>query len=260
MLSLANAQALVRAAVIDGDVAEIAPALVGGLEPHKRLTIHQRHYETSLVTVLLGKFPATGWLVGTPFVEQHARTFVHRRPPHAPCVAEYGCDFPEYLSMQPGADRVPYLRAFAELESAVGAVSIATDQAPLSVTCLSTIEPSALPDVRLRLQSGLRLLHADWPVDDLFALYVSNTAPEQLELEAAPTWLQVCGNRGAFGIDRLTEDQFLFRQAIVNGASIGEAAATALERVPAFEPGSALSALFAGQLVTAIATVDGQAI
>jgi len=69
-LFLAESQALVRAALVGDDVTEALSTLVGGRHPGRRLAIHQRHYETSLVTALLGKFQATAWLVGDAFVEQ----------------------------------------------------------------------------------------------------------------------------------------------------------------------------------------------
>jgi putative DNA-binding protein len=189
MPSLAEAQALVRAAVVDGGFDAVSPFLVGGFDPRKRLAIHRRHYEASLVTALLGKFPATAWLVGTPFVEQHARAYVHQHTPHAPCIAEYGADFPEFLSMHPGAERIPYLRAFGELEWAIGVVSIAIEYTAMTIDRLSVVDPAALPDIVLTLQPGLRFLRAEWPVDNLMKLYLTDTAPEQLVLEPSETWL-----------------------------------------------------------------------
>jgi hypothetical protein len=226
--------------------------LVGGLDVQKRLAIHERHYESSLVTALLGKFPATAWLVGTPFVEQHARVYVRERPPHAPCIAEYGCDFPEFLSKQPGAERVPYLRPFGELEWVIGAVSIAVERPAINADRLASIETTALPDVVLTLQPGLRFLRADWPVDELMRLYLTDTAPDQLVLEPSETGVQVRGARGAFQIDRLNQDDFLFRRAIREGQTIGDAAAQPLESAPNFDPGQALAVLFAERLVTGI--------
>src|SRR5438105_10087679 len=102
--------------------------LVGGRDSAKRLAIHQRNYETSLVNALLGKFPATGWLVGSGFLTQAARDFVRLHPPRAPCIAEYGEGFPIYLETRPHAERVPYMRALAELEWCVGHAAIAADR------------------------------------------------------------------------------------------------------------------------------------
>src|SRR6516225_9958428 len=127
MQRLAEVQSHFRNAVIDCDAAQIAPILVGGREPVRRLTIHQRNYETSLVDALLVKFPATGWLIGTPSLTEAGRRFAHEHPPQAPCIAEYGAAFPGFLSKHPGAERLRYLEDFAELEWRVGQVAIAVD-------------------------------------------------------------------------------------------------------------------------------------
>src|SRR6516165_7934571 len=73
MQKLAELQSHFRNALIHCDAGQIAPILVGGREPEKRLAIHRRNYETSLVDALLLKFPATGWLIGTPLLTEAAR-------------------------------------------------------------------------------------------------------------------------------------------------------------------------------------------
>src|SRR5262245_16876812 len=127
MMSLSDLQQRVRDAVITDDIAQsyhFAPLLIGGSDPSARLAIHRRHYEASLVTALLDKFPAVTWLVGALFVREAARAFAHLRPPAAPCIAEYGADFPAFLATHPGAERVACLSAFAGLEWCVGQSAI----------------------------------------------------------------------------------------------------------------------------------------
>jgi hypothetical protein len=51
--SIADTQSLVRRAVVTGDATRVVPLLIGGRDAGKRLAIHRRHYETSLVTALL---------------------------------------------------------------------------------------------------------------------------------------------------------------------------------------------------------------
>lgn len=259
MPSLIETQAFVRDAIVTGWVSDVSPLLVGGQDPQHRLAIHQRHYEVSLVSALLSKFPATAWLVGTPFVEQHARAFVRQNPPRLPCIAEYGAEFPEFLAARPGAERVPYLRSFGELEWAIGCVSIAIERPTVSADRLAANAIDALPDVVLTLQPGLRWLCAEWPIDDLMTLYLTNTAPEQLVLDPAAICVQVRGARGAFQIDRLHQGDLLFREAIVDGMTLGDAAGRALDQAAEFDAGRALAALFAEQLVIAIAPNGGHA-
>jgi hypothetical protein len=249
--SLADTQARLRRAVVTGDTAGIGPDLVGGRYPEERLAIHHRNYETSLVAALLGKFPATAWLVGTPFLTQAAERFVRERPPQAPCVAEYGEDFPAYLSRGPGAERVPYLQDFAQLEWHVGHVAVAVDFPCTTVGELSRIEIEALTEGTLRLQPGLRYLQAQWPIDDLMKMYLTDNAPEQLTLAAGDVWIEVRGARGAFQINPLDAGEFSFRRSILNGRSIGDAAVAAIGLDASFEPGRALAALVTDGLVTA---------
>src|SRR5262249_55742387 len=182
MLPLAEIQADFRKAVVDSDTRNIAPVLIGGDHPEGRLTIHQRNYQTSLVDSLLHKFPATAWLIGTPFLTEAARHFVREHPPQAPCIAEYGSAFPDFLARCPGAQRLPYLREFAQLEWRVGQVSIAVDRVPVDSSEFSTINADALPDTVLTLQPGVFYLHASWPIDELMKLYVTETAPDRFDL------------------------------------------------------------------------------
>lgn len=252
MPPLAEIQLHFRNAVVTGDASGIAPLLTGAHYAEKRLAIHQRHYETSLVKALMGKFPATAWLIGTPFVTEAAKRFVHEHPPQAPCIAEYGESFPRFLSEYPGAERVPYLREFAELEWHVGQVAIAVDRPAVGIEEFSKIESDALPDTLLTLQSGLRYLHMSWRIDELMKLYVTETAPERFELSPADVWVELRGARGEFHFSRLDAAEFIFRKSILERRLIGDAAECALDSNAAFDPGRALVALICAGLVVAI--------
>jgi hypothetical protein len=252
MQRLAELQSHFRNALIHCDADQIAPILVGGREPEKRLAIHRRNYETSLVDALLAKFPATGWLIGAPFLNETARRFVHEHPPQAPCIAEYGTAFPDFLSKQPGAERLLYLRDFAELEWCVGQVAISVDALSISGDAFSNIAPEMVPDMQLTLQPGLRYLKASWPVDELMKLYLTETAPNQLELAPADLWIEVRGARGEFQLNRRDAGDFIFRKSLLESRLIGEAAELALDVDEAFDPGQALAALLAGGLVVQV--------
>src|SRR5881409_144296 len=152
---LAELQSYFRKAVVDGDTRSVAHVLIGGCDPEKRLTVHQRNYQTSLIDSLLVKFPATGWLIGTPLLTEAAKHFAREHPPQAPCIAEYGAAFPDFLAQSAGVKRLPYLREFGQLEWSIGHVSIAVDHASVSREEFSIIDRGALPDTLLMLQSGL---------------------------------------------------------------------------------------------------------
>jgi hypothetical protein len=100
--SLAEVQAAFARAMTTGDAERLDAALVGGTSPRKRLAVHLRHYEASLTSALLEKFPACAWLVGGALVRAAARAYVRLHPPQQPCIAEYGREFPQFLGSYGG--------------------------------------------------------------------------------------------------------------------------------------------------------------
>ena len=173
MQQLPEIQAHFRDAVVSGETNGISPALIGGRYPEKRLAIHQRNYHSSLTDALLTKFPATEWLLGTRFLSEAAGGFIRECPPHVPCIAEYGIEFPDFLGQR--TPHLPYVRDFAQLEWSVGKAAIAVDQPPVDVTIFAEID--SLPDTSVTLQTGVHYLHASWPIDELLTAYLTESAP-----------------------------------------------------------------------------------
>ena len=255
MQRLADVQSDFRDAVINGETKPIASALrniLSGRDPEKRLQVHRRNYQVSLTEALLTKFPATEWLLGTTFLTEAATRFVREYPPEAPCITEYGIEFPDFLVRGGGVGRLPYVREFSQLEWYVGKVSIAVDQPQVDRLTLSAIDADVLPDASLTLQSGLHYLHANWPVDQLMTMYLTNTTPDEFKLEPADVWIEVRGARGEFRVNRLAGDNFIFRQSLLDGLAIGDAAERGLDVSNSFDPGRALAAVIDEGLVTAI--------
>jgi hypothetical protein len=250
--SLSDVQSSVRDAVITGDFASIASLFVGGRLVERRLAIHHRHYQASLISALLDKFPATTWLMGSQLLTEAATLFVEKHPPATPCIAEYGDNFPCFLAACAGADRTPYLQSFAELEWHIGHVAIEVAKPAVDIQHLRGIREKVLPDVRLVLQPVVRYLRSAWPVDELMKIYLADTRPERIEFEFARVNLEIRGARGEFSINRLGTAEFIFRRSISRGRSIGDAADEALEFDGNFGAGNGLVSLFAAGLVSAI--------
>ena len=256
MPSLDFVQARLRDAIV-GDAAQgVVPLLVGGRDAARRLAVHRRHYEASLIRALLDKFPAVTWLTGTTFMTEAARWFVHRQPPLVPCIAEYGAGFPRFLADCAGAERMPYLCSFAELEWHLGHVAIAVDHMPLTMAAFAVVVAGALPDVELTLQPGLHYCAAEWPLDDLIKLYLNDAKPDHYVFEPTAVHLEIRGARGEFRIGRLDAATFAFRQALAQGRTIGVAAERASEKDIHFDPGRALVMLVSEGLVIAMGRTD----
>ena len=252
MSPLADVQRRIRDAVVMDDAASAASLFVGGKNATQRLAIHLRHYRTSLVTALLGRFPATGWLVGTPLLEEAATHFVRDHPPSAPCIGEYGQRFPQFLATWPGAERVSYLRAFADLDWHLGRLAVTIDLPAVTRADVAAVAADDLADAVITIQPGTHYAHAESPIDELMTLYLSDAAPERLVLVDTEVWIEVRGARGSFRFSRLTATEFSFRVGIAEGQSLGEAAQRAWDLDPTFDPGLALAALVDGGLATTI--------
>jgi hypothetical protein len=253
---LSEVQRLLREAIIEGESSAIVPLLVGGANPAGRLAIHRRHYEDSLVSAIVEKFPATTWLIGSPAIHEAASAFVRRHPPTAPCIAEYGEDFPRFLAEREELSGLAYLRWFAALEWLLVHAAIAIDRPPLSMQSLAD-HRDHLVDVQLVGQPGLRYLASPLPVDELMRLYLMDAAPQQYALSAADVWLEICGSRGAIRFNRLEHGEFLFRQAVATGNSLGSAAERALEADESFDIGAALQRFVMDGLMTEIRSPQG---
>jgi len=190
VLTLADIQAGIRDALVDGNGASVAPVLLGGSRPAQRLAIHQRHYVASLTRALVERFPATVWLVGSELVTHVATLFIREHPPSKPCVAEYGDEFPRYLGAHPAAESLPYLTQFAELEWHLGRLALATEDS-----------------------TNMQYVHLDWALDELIGFYLTDIAPDAYALRQEDVWLEIRGLRGELQMNRLTGDEFACRVA-----------------------------------------------
>lgn len=256
-MPLAELQRQVRDALIIGDADTLAAPFVGGARPARRFDIHRRHYEESLTAAVVGRFPATAWLIGPARLEAAARSFVHAHPPMVPCIAEYGGAFPGFLATWPETQPLTYVPAFADLDWHLGRLAVSVDMPSCGTDQLMQIGADTLPDAPVVFQAGTHYQHAPWDIDSLIKLYLADTAPESWTLCHEDVYLEVRGSRGTFRFSRLTAPDFAFRISLAAGRTFGDAAVRALELDPAFDPGAALRAVVDERLMTSIGPWTG---
>ena len=252
MQSLADAQALFRAAIAGGDALAVYPLLGGVRDVSQRLAIYRRHHRQSLVRHIVGRFPTLAWLLGSDSMLALAEGFALAHPPTAACMAEYGETFPAFVAASEQGRTHPYLAATAELDWCLGQTAVAVDFPPLGIDVLAATPPDRLPEVKLALQPGTRYLKADRPVDELVRLRLSERVPDSFELEHRAVFLEVTGARGSFHVGRLDHPVYEFRTRLAAGESMAAAADAAFAADIEFEAGMALASLFADRLVIAV--------
>jgi hypothetical protein len=224
--------------------------LAGGRDARRRLEVHRRHYHASLAQVVVDRFPAAAWLVGPQLVSDAARAFVTACPPTRPCLAEYGSEFPAFLSAHPAAESLPYLRDFLELEWHVGTVAVEIEHPPATMALFAGMAADAVTDAGITLQPGVRYLSTSWPVDALMTLYLTESEPDRFFVQPGEAGIEVRGARGDVRMRQLSRGDFAFRSALTGGSLLGEAAECALAADGTFDPGQGLSDVVAEGLVT----------
>lgn len=252
MPSLAEFQRRMRDAVVLGDVTAMAALLCAGdRDAAKRADIHRRHYHTSLVTAVMGRFPATAWLIGSPALEAAAVGFVRAHPPTVPCIAEYGERFPTWLAGYVDVPRVPYGEAFAALDWQLGRLAVSVDAPAMDPSRIASLAPDDLAAAVLTLQPGTYYAKAEWSIDILMQTFLREPGGEHSTVVSQPVWLEARGSRGVVSIGRLSEAEWEFRSAIQQARPIGVAAERAWQFDSRFDPGVALANMFTATLVAA---------
>lgn len=255
-MPLAELQHQMKGWLVDGQRSVPAGLLVGGATPARRFDIHRRHYQESLTAAVVNRFAATGWLVGSSRLEAAARAFVHHSPPEAPCIAEYASAFPTFLGEWPETRYLAYLPSFAALDWHLGRLAVAIDLPALDVHQLAAEDIADFADRTVTLQPGTHYQHTEWAVDALLQHYLNDSAPDSWTLERQRVHLEARGARGQFRFSRRTAADFAFRCALAAGVTYGDAAATATEGDPRFDPAAAFVTLMHEGMVVALGSLQ----
>ena len=191
-----------------------------------RLLIHQRHVRTSLTAVLRTRFPAVVKLVGDGFFAFVAAQFIAAAPPGDPRLARYGEGLPDFLARFEPARTYPWLPDVARIENAASAVAAAPLHEPLDPARLAAVAPDRAADLVFTWNPAVRLVASELPAAMLWRVAREGRLDTQIDLKnAGPTRLLI--RRAAGGVEArdLAAAEFVFRAALADGCTLGEAAA-----------------------------------
>lgn len=130
----------------------------------KRFAVYRNNVVVGLIDALAERFPVCLRLVGADFFRAMAKSFVRASPPESPVLAEYGGDFPEFVSTFAPARELPYLADIARLEWAIGCVYHAADATPLSLEAVRAIPADRLGDAIFTLHPSVRIVSSRFPI------------------------------------------------------------------------------------------------
>ena len=236
MLALHEVQHGVRLAVHGHARPEIIAAILGGdSEAEARLSIHRHNFLISLTEALKTNFPVVCRVVDERFFAFAADAFIRAHPPTAPCLAEYGAAFPDFLRAFKPARGLPYLGDLARLELAVVGAKNAPDAAPIDASTLRHVPITDYPCLTLRLDPSLRLLRTSWAVQKIWAAHQETGEPDLIDLGSDGARLIVRRREDGVEVESADRAIFAFVAVLRSGRPLIKAGAAALAADPFFD-------------------------
>ena len=244
MLKLRDLQSGVRRAVLGSTRPEIIAAILGE-EPQAeaRLNIHRHHVLHSLTEALKANFPVVCSVVDPRFFAYAADAFIRSNPPAGPCLFEYGNTFAEFLSGFEPARGLPYLADLARLEWAAVEAKFAPDALSITAENLRHVAVLDYPNLSFALDPSLRLLHAQSPVQKIWAADQGPEEPQSIDLGTEQAWLMVRRRNEVIEITSIDPATFAFITALQSGRPLAAAGEAGLAADPFFDMATALRRL-----------------
>jgi hypothetical protein len=206
-----------------------------------RFAVYRNNVVAGLSKALEQRFPVTARLVGDEFFNGMARAFIAANRPQSVLLAEYGDALPYFIEGFEAAASVPYLADVARIEMLWTRAYHAADAVPIGVEALAGIAAETLPALRLGRHPSAALIRSAYPVGSIWVAH-RRSVLEPVGHASAETVLIVRPDADVTA-HVLPPQDTAFAEALLNGATLGDAAARALAADAAFDFGTALVGL-----------------
>lgn len=212
----------------EAPAALLAAVVPDGIAPARRLAVHRNHYRITLAEALAATFPTLRALLGEDFFTHAAHGYIASAPPAGACLFEYGEGFPAHVARLPAARHLPYLLDTGRLDWAINRAFHAPDDPVLDGRALAAVDPEVAALLRFAAHPSLSLIASPFPLLAIRAAARPGADPAtRVSLGEGEAWLMLWRQ----GIDvvwrELTEREYRFAAALVQGRSLAHAAALA---------------------------------
>jgi hypothetical protein len=221
---LAAMQREFAAAVTAGGAEAFVARLAG--EPGRalrRLAIYRRGIEATRCGALRAAHPVVARLVGDAFFDEAARRFALSTPPREADLNRYGAGFAAFLAGYAPAAPLPWLADVARLEWAWHESLLAADATPADFAALAGVAAEEQAALRFTLRPAVRLVRSAWPV---LAIWEANQEDRDgvVDRDEGADDVLVWRDGARVRLALLGAPEAGFLEALVDGASLGEAA------------------------------------
>lgn len=134
----------------------------------KRLSIYGNGYFGRIVDVLGANFSSIKNIIGEDNFDEMARSYLVKHPSTFKSIDDIGDQMPGFLKRHPLTKRFPFLPQLAAVEWAAHQSFFADDVPLLNPQSFKKMPESKWRGVKLTLDPSVRLLHVNWPVDEIW--------------------------------------------------------------------------------------------
>jgi Putative DNA-binding domain len=250
MPSLQSLQDTMTAAILGGDVTQIAKELKAGrVNAAGRFNIFRNNSYASLTECLKAVFPVTMRLSDERFFDYAAHAFIAARPPREARLSQYGAEFPRFLATFAPCRDFPVIAEMASLEWAIaGTLNDAEElAAPISLIKELGLDGGKFG---LRLQPNLRFTVSRWPLIGVWSDHKKEEVVITGPLKRRVSRVVISRHGEDIHLLELDAARFAFWRSLARGLSIEAAAERALTRDPLFDLIHETIAIFRSKLVT----------
>jgi hypothetical protein len=207
-----------------------------------RFAVYRNNVAVARIGAFRDLFPVCRRLVGDDFFDAVVRAHLAERPPQSPIVAQWGGDFPDWLSTHAATRDFDWLIDTARLEAAWTRAHHAAEARPMALERLGDFAPQALLATRATLHPSLGLVASSQPIGTIWAMHQGEGEPEPIT-EAMPETVLVLRPEAEVLMEIVRPADAAWIAALAGGATLIEAteAAHAVDRD--FDLGSRLVAL-----------------
>ncbi|MCP4315312.1 MAG: DUF2063 domain-containing protein [Hyphomicrobiales bacterium] len=224
-----------------------------GKKAAKRFNVYRNNVTVGLVGALADIFPAVHRLVGDEFFRAMARIYVQTEQPSSPLLFRYGAGFPAFLKTFEPVAKLTYLPDVARIERAWLDAYHAADTPVMDPADLGAIAPEDLADQRFITHPATFVVRSNFAAVSIFA---ANRAGK--DLSGIDPLIAEDGliTRREFDVEirQLPAGAAAFLQALAGGATLGEAAGSAVEQSEDFDLAAAIAAMLEAGAFSALAS------
>jgi hypothetical protein len=236
------------------DPARATPAdVVGprGKAAIKRYNVYRNNVIVSLINALADTYPAVQRITGVEFFRAMARFHVRATPPTSPLLFEYGRDFPAFIESYEHARHMPWLADMARIERAWLDAYHAADAPPLDTDAFAAVPSDRLGDLVFTAHPAARIVRSAYPAAAIFAMNRVEGPVTPLRSNAAEDAL-IARPDMEVAVRLLPAGGAAFLKTLIDGGTLGAAAATAFAETPSFDLQANIAGMIEAGVFTAI--------